>query len=476
MVRAEIPFPLSTAPGTTRRDGAGRIVNAFWEPADATLNPSGRVLRRAPGLTAGFATSSEEGIRGLFESNGTLYAAFDGEILKCTLTGGALASVGAYSGTDKVFFARNNKSPTPDMVVCSPDNGAVTFTASSVAGSYPDADLPAANSVCSIDGYFVFTTGAGLAYASDLNDTSLSSLSFGRAEAKPDGLLRAIPFGGRLLLFGLATTEVWTNVGTSPFPFARNEVLPVGLRGRYTVAGYEDAFSRGPLFVASDSTVRMLSGYDAQKISPPDLDRLIEAVSDEDTLEAIVYISAGHAFYELSCDEWTWVYNINNQKWHELESYGTTRSRKRCSVYAFGKWLCGDVTDGDIRQITRDAQDEDGDPFRVRIESGPVKGFPAGTRVARADFDMATGVGEASGDDPTETDPTVEISCSLDGGVTYNPPWQRKLGRQAVAQRVAPVFNAGISRGNGHRWRVDIADPVDVVFYGASQSSAMQWR
>jgi hypothetical protein len=473
MPRVEIPFPLSTSPGTNRRDGAGRVVNAYWEPSDPALGYD-RILRRAPGLLAFSNALTETGVRGVFECNGVFFAGFDGELFRCTSAGGAMTSVGLWAGTDKIFFARNNKTPTPDMVAVSPANGATTFTTSAVAGAYPDNDLPVVNAVCSIDGYLVFTTGDGRAFATELNDTAVNSLSFGRAEAKPDGLLRPIPFGGRLYLFGPATTEVWTNVGTTPFPFARNEVLPFGLRGRYAIAGHEDAFSQGPIFVASDNTVRMMSGYEATKISPPDLDKLIDAVATDNDLEACCYIAGGHSFWELSSPTWTWVFNLNNQKWHEVESYNMTRSRKSCTVYAFSKWLCGTTDTPRIRQITRSSAHEAGDPFRVRVESGPVKKFPNGMRVARADFDMATGIGIATGTDPIQTDPTVEISCSVDGGLTYNAPWVRKMGRQSVTTRVPPIFNCGISRGNGHRWRVDISDPVDIAFFGGSQDSEMR--
>jgi hypothetical protein len=75
----------------------------------------------------------------------------------------------------------------------------------------------------------VFTTGDGRAFATDLNSTSVNALSFGKAEAKPDGLVRVVSWGGRLLFFGNITTEVWTDAGTTPFPFARSTVIPRGL-------------------------------------------------------------------------------------------------------------------------------------------------------------------------------------------------------------------------------------------------------
>jgi hypothetical protein len=55
-----------------------------------------------------------------------------------------------------------------------------------------------------------------------------------------------------------------------------------------------------------------------------------------------------------------------------------------------------------------------GDPLVFQIESGPVQNFPNRTKVARADFDFVTGVGIATGIDPTQTNPQVGISWSQD--------------------------------------------------------------
>jgi hypothetical protein len=43
------------------------------------------------------------------------------------------------------------------------------------------------------------------------------------------------------------------------------------------VSGYEDGFSRGPIFVGDDSCVYALQGYSPTKVSTPDLEGLIEA-------------------------------------------------------------------------------------------------------------------------------------------------------------------------------------------------------
>ena len=296
-MRKPIPIPLSTAPGSRFQESAGRLINGYAEKlGDTAANKF--VIRRSPGLT-NFGTTTRSGCRGFIEVAGTLYVGFDGKLEKFSSSGGASTNVGNLNGTKKGFFARNNAA-TPDKWFVDPDGNIATFTPSSVTNSWPDADLPAVNATCSIDGYGVFTTGDGRAFATDLNSTAVNALSFGKAEAKPDGLVRPVPWGDKLLLFGNQTTEVWTNVGSSPFPFSRNFVIPRGIAGPYCVTGFEDGLSKVPVWIGDDNKVYKYAGVDPQPISTSDLDALIEAVSDKTQLEMCSYISRGHAFIEIS--------------------------------------------------------------------------------------------------------------------------------------------------------------------------------
>lgn len=463
-----IPFPLSSAPGRHPQESAGRLINGFGEPLGDTA-ASDRVYRRVPGLRA-FGTTTRTGFRGAAEINGTLYSAWSGRLVKHTAAGGAAADIGALNGTRRGFFARNNAT-TPDQVFVDPDGNVATFTSSTVTNGYPDADLPSPNSVTSIDGYLVFGIGDGRVFATDLNTTAVNPLSFARGEARPDGLVRVVTSGSVLVLMGAYTSEVWTNVGTSPFPFQRSTVLDYGLIGPYAVAGHEDQMSKGLVWVAHDSTVVRLTGYQVDKVSPPDLDRLIEAVADKSTLEATAYMAGGHAMWELSCPAWTWVLDLGTGQWHERRAHQATRSRIAGAVPAFGRWLAGDTASGHIVEITTAAHRDVTAPLPMRIESGPVSGFPNRQRIARADFRFAVGVGVAAGLDPIETDPTVEIAWSDDGGLSWSAPLRRSLGHQARGDTRITLFNTGIAGPYGRRWRLDIADPVYVGFMGATMSA-----
>jgi len=464
---AAINFPTSHFPGMRASEGAGRLYNCYAEP----MGEGGRavaVRHRSPGLV-NFGTTTRTGFRGMMEVAGTLYTAFSGRLEKLTSAGGAAVGVGNMNGTKKGFFARNNAT-TPDKWFVDPDGNVAVFTPTTVTNAWPDADLPAVNSTCSVNGYGVFTTGSGQAWATDLNSTAVNALSFGTAQAKPDGLLRAVEWTGRLYLCGNQTIEIWTDQGLSPFPFAKSDVIPRGIAGPYCITGFEDSFSKGIHIIADDNGVYAVDGISLTKISTPDLDGLIEAVSDKTTLEMCSYISRGHSFIQITSPTWTWVFNKNNEKWHERPSYLIANSRLTQSYYAFSKWLCGDTLTGNIQQITNTAYKEVDKPLICEVWSAPVQDFPQRSRGISAFFDFAIGVGLAPGEDPIATDPSVEISYSVDGGQTFSIPRIRKLGRQSLGKTRVRVNQLRAAGRQGYIWKIRMSDPVHFGLMGGEMT------
>lgn len=451
-----ITFPVSTFPGERPAEGAGRLINCRAEPIGEG-GRSGAVRHRVPGL-ATFGTSDLATFRGALLVGTTLYAAFEDQVVSFTSAGGAATAVDGLDGTDRVYWARNNKRPTPDIVlVCA----AGVFTLSGgVIADLNDSDLPAPTDVCFLDGYFFFPIADGRCFNSGLNDVTVGSNDFITTEAKADTLYRGIPWNGQLLLCGSGSIEVWSNTANATgFPFSRAAVIQRGIIGQSAIAGYEDGFGKGLLFVGDDNAVHQLNGYTPEKVSSPDLDRLIEAVEDKTTLEASVYISGGHPVWVLSCVDWTWEFDLNTRKWNERKSYLSSRWRGTKSFNAFGKWLCGDTDSGNLLEISRMVHTEAGNPLIAEVWSAPVQKFPSRIRVARADFDFSTGVGVATGIDPNETDPSVEISHSDDGGYSFSNPRQRKLGRQGKPLARVTVFNTGMTGSQGRIWKIRMSDP-----------------
>lgn len=467
-----ITFPVGTSPGERPSEGAGRLINCRAEK----IGSGGRavaVRHRVPGLKS-WGTSSETLFRGALVTSSTVYAAFTDQVVKFSSSGGAATAVDGLNGTDRVFFAKNNKRPTPDVVmVC----GAGTFKmVSDVISDLADADLPSAIDVCFLDGYFFFVINDGRCFASGLNDITINSNDFTTAEAKSDTLLRGIPWAGQLWLFGATSTEVWAGqpVNDTGFPFNRIAVIQRGLAGQGAVTGYEDGFGKALSWVGDDNAVHLAAGYQPQKISTPDLERLIAAVSDKNTLNYSCYISGGHAVLVLSSDTWTWEYSLSTQEWNERESYLSDRWRGSRSFSAFGKWLCGDTESGNILEIDSTTKTEAGLPLIAECWSAPVQNFPNRIRVPRVDIDLSTGVGVLTGIDPNETDPEIEVSYSDDGGYSFSQPRKRKIGQQGKPKRRVTLFNNGITGAQGRIWKVAMSDPAHFGLMGGEMSAELR--
>jgi hypothetical protein len=461
-----IAFPTGSYPGRSRLEGAGRLINAYAEPLGEGAEEAA-AIRRSAGLV-NFATNAVTGYRGAMLAGGVIYAAHAETLIKISSTG-VVTSLGDLDGTLPVSFARNNKTPTFDTVVVT-EQGAFTVDASTGAASLVDGDLPQPTDVCFGDGYFFFPIADGRCFASGLNATTINALDVTQAEAKPDILMRSVFWSGYLHLFGNDSIEIYDNTGNATgFPFTRTAVVDgPGLGAKWGITGYEDGFAKALIYIGSDNAIHVLKGSLAVKISYPDIDRDIAAVSDKSTIRACSYIASGQAFVAFSCDDWTWEYNLTTQRWNERKSYLIERWRAEGnSVFAFGKWLVGDSLTGNILEISDTTFKEVDDLLPFHVESAQGKTFPYRAAFPRADFQFVKGVGIAAGEDPIERDPQVEISWSDDGGSVWSEPIQRKLGRQGKRNTQITVARCGRSGHEGRRWKTVVTDPVNVSLLGA---------
>lgn len=449
MPGSPLPFPKSSTPGARSGEGEGRLFNGF------SVTEGDRSYVRLPrGLITLIATG-KTGIRGMLDVNGVLYVVYTGSVV--TVSGVTVTTLtGSIPGSDGVTLARNNKvtggASTPDVVAVREGGGAYVLTASAVS-AYPDADLPATvNSVDFLGGYFLFSIPDGRFFASELNSTAINALSFTTAESRADGLRRVVVQGSLAYAMGGSTIEPYQNVGTTPFPLQRAATVPpVGILTTMAVAGYQEAWGGAIYFVASDKTVKALSGYETATISTPDVNRFI-AASTVSTIDVTAFVWDGRSFVSVSSDAGTWIYDVDGRSWHErgtvAADFATTRWKAKYSTYSGDRWVFGDATSGDL--LVMDAAATDGSGF---IESGPLKDFPA--RVAAklsADF--------------TEAEITMYVSWSHDGGKTWSTELQRSL---ADAEKWPPsVSNLGLSTHNGLRVRFRWLGAADFSFMGAT--------
>lgn len=467
----EVPFPLLSAPGRTPQAAGGRLINCYPEKLAATAG-RGYAYWRVPGLK-GWGTTAGTGFRGALVVGSTLYAVIGTKAYSFPSTGGAGTQLtGTVAGTVPVFMARNNAA-TPQIVIVSPGDGATIISAGAVS-SYPDADVGQPNSVKFHKGFFIFTYGDGSTIASDVNSTNIVTTSKATAESKPDTLYCAVPLGnGQYLLVGSATMEVWGGqVNDTGYPFSYVATIGRGVVGPYAIAGDQDGWGKGLFFVGDDFKVSTLEGYSPVPISIPDLDILIENEVDKTKISVGVYVSEGHGFVVVQAPTWCWEYDTTLQVWHERQSYLQTYWRALQPVKAFDKWLCGDTKSGNLLQIDGATEDEVGDPIRMRIETGPMGAFPRAVRIDGIELYLTKGVGKATGTDPVQTDPELEVAVSRDGGNMWGKPRKIKIGRQAETKGRVRAHIFGQAEVQGVRWRLDFSANVNMGFMGADMQSS----
>lgn len=494
-----IPWPLSSFPGANSQESAGRLINCSAEPlgdpsAGRSSAPSPQVWRRQPGFSLFAITTEVTPYR-----NGLIVNNLSFEVWANVYTvssAGAVTLLGALPGTQKVSIAHNQVRPSPDVVAVDPDNGAYLLTAAG-APSAPSfynggGNLPQPNSVCFQDGYFFYTIADGRCFASPLNSVgTINTQTFITCQAKSDvTLLRGIAFSGMLWLFTTGSCEIWQDVaGVAPaFPYGRLSVIEYGLVQINAIAGWETGFSV-LCWVAQDFGVYMVApgAFQPTKISPPDLDRLIEVqVRAGNLLEAGVYAFGGKKFWALSSPAWTWEFNLSTNKWNERWSLATTGSfgrwRFTCGHPAFNKWLGGDQQNGNLVWIDSTNYTENGAVLLFRMESGPVADFPNQLRIARADFQFDKGVGIAvanvlanisgaaagtggvvrltvNNTAQMATDDTGIVS-DVTGTTEANGTWPLRIVNQTHVELIGSVFaNAYVSGGT----LIDVTSPPNEI-------------
>jgi hypothetical protein len=490
-----IPVPLSSFPGANPQESAGRLINCYSEPlGDPSQQGYGAprdatVWRRSPGLSQ-LAMTAQAGYRGGLLVNNLSINVFAGQVVTVDVNG-VVTVLGALAGSKRVSIARNQNTNLayPDVIIVDPDNGAfsVVLPVGAPAPLNTSGAVPAANSVAFQDSYFFLTIADGRIFASPINSIvpgSWNSLTFATAQAKSDVvLLRGIAYQGYMFFFTTASCEVWSDQAfpAPAFPYSRSSVIPTGLLQAGAIAGWENGFDN-LFWVANDFGVWNMPPNTLQptKISPPDLDRLIENASQLGaTITAHVYIFAGKKFFVVTSPVFTtaWEFNVGTGKWNERSSLQLVTGsqsvwRSIGSHPAFGSWLTGDTQSGAILAVDdtnyNDVTTQDttlfvttAAPMMMRIETGVVDKFPMRTRVARSDFHFTRGTGQSARQSPVAA--VLNTSSGTGGAVRLllGKTLSFNEGDTTVVSAVGGTVEA-----NG-TWTVHIVDATHLELNGS---------
>jgi len=453
-----------------------RCVNLFAE-----VIPQGgkepAFLSRAPGLRL-LQTVGTGPIRGLWahQTNGTDFFVVSGtEVYKLTSTTATPVKLGDVSGTGPVSIADNG---TQIFFAC---NGP-SYIYNEVTGVFQqitDIDFPGAKTVGYLDGYFVFNEPSGqrIWVTSLLEGTNVDPLDFASAEGSPDGLVAVNINNREAWLFGTDSVEVWYDAGLADFPLARIQgaFSEVGCVAAYSIAKLDNSLFWLGTDARGQGIVYRTAGYNAQRVSTHAIEYAIAQYADISTAVAYSYQQEGHAFYVLSFDEATWVFDVATGAWHEragFEAGEFTRHRSNCQCNFGGTIIVGDYENGNIYALDLDVYADNG---AIQKWLRSWRAIPTNennlkrTAHHALQLDCESGVGldavDAMGG---MMKPRVMLRWSDDGGHTWSNEHWADMGQIGQFSRRVFWRRLGMTLKLRDRvYEVSGTDPVKVAILGA---------
>jgi hypothetical protein len=322
-----------------------------------------------------------------------------------------------------------------------------------------------------VDNYFVYNRPDTQQFgASSVLSPISPALSFSSKDGAPDDLVTLIVDHREIYLLGEASSEVWVDQGTIPFPFSRipGTSTQHGIVAAFSVARLGNSFAYLSRNNRGQAQVVQMNGYVPQRIST----HAVEAtLANQDVSDAIAwtYQLEGHEVYVISFPtlNLTWCYDIASGMWHKwlytnnLGQY--ERARGNCCAVFQGQVLVGDYSNGKVYKLDKTNYTDDGQNVR-RLRRAPhlVSDFQ------RQYFDelqiqFQPGVGTVTG---SSENPQAMLRWSNDGGSTWSNEHWTSIGRMGKYANRAIWRRLGTARDRV--FEVSISDPVKAVIVSAN--------
>jgi hypothetical protein len=449
-------FPIESNPGRFGHDGLPRLVNCRAVRRD-TSGKNQWQWNSVPGLEEVAEIDDGGACRGLFKVSDALALVVSGNRVVSLTPALGQTFIGGFLGTKPVYFARNRKSPDPQVVLVS--NGQRRVYEAGTLATIDDADLKPPNSCDALGPYILYGHDDGTFSYSAIDDaTSIAALSVTEAEGKPDGLVRLKTRRKEVWLFGQDTTEIWTITQdvNNPFEPLGGTYIDLGCLAPASVVQMGEAIA----WVASDYTVRLAQDYASAVISIDAVSRAIKGLSDPTAIEAFVYREPGVTNLVLNSPSWTWVMsqsldkNAPETRWHEQESIGLGRRRFAHCIDFGGMQLCGDSDGATLYNLTLDSGADGDSELMSRIITEPQHAYPGEVEYNALYLDPLPGSGLNTPSNSETLDPVLMVRDSDDGGQSWSNQIDMPIGRQGQSRTRAVAHQLGTSGEDGRAFEI----------------------
>lgn len=476
---ARVSIPLGRAFGTSGIAGMQSLANMYAEQVQAETRTKVACLS-GPGRAL-FATIGGGAPRGQIRASEGNYAVIGTQLYSVAADGSSVA-LGEIEGTDLVDISYNGNQIdiVADTKTYSFD--VPTLTLSEMVG----ATFEQACSCTSLASYSLYAVkGTGRFRWRLTNSTTLNALDFATAEAESDEIKAIRKDGNYILLGGTSSTEWWGPTGGSGAEaFQKLSVAAAGIGwvARDTGVAVDDAMTWvGRDGAAGGISVYRSQGFSPKKISPPEVDLLLEKVAKAGlltSLNAYAYQQSGHLFYVLNNPgEWTLAWDIVTKQWSWRKSGSWSMGS-----FAMGGWdtttmalngskqIVGSA-DGNLYELQVDTLTENSQPI-VRECTTPML-YHGGrqARMTMLELDVETGVGLDGDPSAVGAAPVIFMSHSDDNGHTWSSPRAAAIGQIGEYKYRCLWPTMGSYRNRILKFRS--TDPVPVTFVGCHANIAV---
>jgi len=330
-----------------------------------------------------------------------------------------------------------------------------------------------------VDNYFVYNRPSSQQWgASGVLSPLSGNLSYSSKDGAPDNLVALIVDHREVYLMGEASSEVWVDVGATPFPFQRipGTSTQHGIAAKFSVARFGDSFCYVSRNNRGQAQIMQMKGYVPTRISNHAVENSLANQYVDDAI-AWTYQLEGHECYVVSFPtlDLTWAYDLASGMWHKwlytnnLGNY--SRHRGNCCALFQGMVLVGDYSNGSIYALDKTNYTDNGQNIR-RLRRAPH----LVTDLQRQYFDEMqiqfqpgvglTGITTPLNNEVVGADPQAMLRWSNDGGSTWSNEHWTSIGQIGKYKNRAIWRRLGMARDRV--FEVVVTDPINAVIISAN--------
>jgi hypothetical protein len=241
-----------------------------------------------------------------------------------------------------------------------------------------DGAFSGANTVDIIDNYFVYNNPTTQQWgASDLLSPISPNTSYSLKDGAPDDLVALIVDHREVYLMGEISSEVWTDVGTVPFPFQRipGTSTQHGIAAPFSLSRLGNSFAYVSRNNRGQAQIMQMQGYLPQRISTHAVENTLANQYVNDAI-SWTYQLEGHEVFVVTFPslELTWAYDATTALWHKwlytTDTNEYQRHRGNCSAVFQGLVIIGDYENGKLYELDKNNYTDDGQNIR-RLRRAP---------------------------------------------------------------------------------------------------------